>query len=147
MGRLLALDPRSSTRDILTLDPPASTSRASRAPRDHGALNPDHQPSLPLLASLDACRRHSGAVVQGRTEPDPDEQALLAAPYRHTQNIRLIAGAGDRTYSFHHILMRDAVYSAVPKERRARDHERFGAALERRSGDRGHSGRPAGPVQ
>jgi len=46
------------------------------------------------------------------------------------------SGAADRSYSFHHILMRDAVYSAVPKERRARDHERFGDALERRSGDR-----------
>ena len=44
--------------------------------------------------------------------------------------------AGGRSYGFHHILMRDAVYFAVPKGRRAADHERFGEALEQRSGDR-----------
>ncbi len=41
-----------------------------------------------------------------------------------------------RTCRFRHILVRDAVYQGTPKEVRARDHERFGTALERRAEDR-----------
>ncbi|HSL11366.1 MAG TPA: BTAD domain-containing putative transcriptional regulator [Actinomycetota bacterium] len=63
-------------------------------------------------------------------------ERLDALVARDLITVDRFAGAGDRSYSFHHILMRDAVYSAVPKERRAQDHERFGDALERRSGDR-----------
>jgi GT2 family glycosyltransferase len=38
-----------------------------------------------LERALAAARRHPGAVVQGRTVPDPDEDAMLDAPRRHTQ--------------------------------------------------------------
>ena len=40
-----------------------------------------------LERALAAARRHPGAVVQGRTQPDPEERALLAASFRHTQRI------------------------------------------------------------
>jgi DNA-binding SARP family transcriptional activator len=89
------------------------------------------------------------AAVVGRSFADRDLAELLPddAPTSRKQRLDALvardliavdrfAGAASRSYSFHHILMRDAVYSAVPKERRARDHERFGDALERRSGDR-----------
>ena len=89
------------------------------------------------------------AAVVGRsfgdrdlTELRPDDNLLCrkdlldALVGRDLISFDRFTGSRDRTYSFHHILMRDAVYSAVPKERRARDHQRFGEALERRSGDR-----------
>jgi len=89
------------------------------------------------------------AAVVGRSFTDrdlaelrPDEaptsrkDRLDALVARDLVAVDRFSGAADRSYSFHHILMRDAVYSAVPKERRARDHERFGDAMERRSGDR-----------
>jgi class 3 adenylate cyclase/tetratricopeptide (TPR) repeat protein len=40
------------------------------------------------------------------------------------------------TYGFRHILIRDTTYEAMPKEIRAKLHERFGAWLESRAGDR-----------
>lgn len=38
-----------------------------------------------LENALAASERHPGAIVQGATRPDPDEQNLLLAPHRHTQ--------------------------------------------------------------
>ncbi len=44
-------------------------------------------------------------------------------------------GAG-RTYSFRHMVIRDAAYQGTSKQTRANDHERFGLALEHRAGER-----------
>src|SRR5207244_467061 len=41
-----------------------------------------------------------------------------------------------REYRFRHLLLRDAVYRAMPKELRAEVHEAFGTSLELRTGDR-----------
>jgi GT2 family glycosyltransferase len=41
-----------------------------------------------LEKALAAARRHPDAVVQGKTVPDPEEEALLRAPTRHTQWIQ-----------------------------------------------------------
>jgi DNA-binding SARP family transcriptional activator len=41
-----------------------------------------------------------------------------------------------RTFRFRHILLRDVVYQGMSKEARARDHEVFGASLERRAAER-----------
>lgn len=38
-----------------------------------------------LERAVEAARRHPGAVVQGRTLPDPCEEAMLRAPRWHTQ--------------------------------------------------------------
>jgi DNA-binding SARP family transcriptional activator/class 3 adenylate cyclase len=43
---------------------------------------------------------------------------------------------GSRTYRFRHLLIRDAAYESIPKERRAELHEQFGAWLERNAGER-----------
>ena len=44
--------------------------------------------------------------------------------------------AGEDAFRFHHILILDASYSGLPKERRAELHERFAAWAEERPGDR-----------
>jgi class 3 adenylate cyclase/tetratricopeptide (TPR) repeat protein len=44
--------------------------------------------------------------------------------------------AGDDTYKFRHILIRDAAYEAMPKETRADLHERFAGWLETAAGER-----------
>jgi class 3 adenylate cyclase/tetratricopeptide (TPR) repeat protein len=43
---------------------------------------------------------------------------------------------GDESYRFRHILLRDAAYRAMPKETRAKLHERFADWLERMAGER-----------
>lgn len=40
-----------------------------------------------------------------------------------------------RTYAFRHLVIRDAAYQATSKQTRAKDHERFGLALELRAGE------------
>jgi GT2 family glycosyltransferase len=40
-----------------------------------------------LEGALAAARRHPGAIVQGCTEPDPDEEHLLNAPHARTQRV------------------------------------------------------------
>lgn len=41
-----------------------------------------------LERALDAAGRHPGAIVQGKTQPDPDEMGIaIAAPYPRTQRI------------------------------------------------------------
>ena len=40
-----------------------------------------------LEGALAAARRHPGAVVQGRTMPDPHERHLMSAPYARSQSI------------------------------------------------------------
>ena len=44
--------------------------------------------------------------------------------------------AGEDAFRFHHILIQDASYQAIPKERRAELHARFAGWIERRAGDR-----------
>lgn len=40
-----------------------------------------------LAAALAAASEHPGAIVQGQTQPDPDEVHLMAAPHARTQSI------------------------------------------------------------
>ena len=44
-------------------------------------------PATWLERALAAARRHTGAVVQGATRPDPDETNLARAPHHETQDI------------------------------------------------------------
>ncbi|MGZ5294182.1 MAG: AAA family ATPase [Actinomycetota bacterium] len=53
----------------------------------------------------------------------------LIAPERSTL-------AGEDAFRFHHILIQDASYQAIPKERRAELHERFASWIEGHAGDR-----------
>jgi class 3 adenylate cyclase/tetratricopeptide (TPR) repeat protein len=43
---------------------------------------------------------------------------------------------GEDAFGFHHILIQEAAYHGLPKERRAELHERFAEWMERRAGDR-----------
>jgi tetratricopeptide (TPR) repeat protein/DNA-binding SARP family transcriptional activator len=47
-------------------------------------------------------------------------------------------------YAFRHLLIRDVAYQAIPRERRAQDHELLGRAMVDRTGDRQVSGETIG---
>jgi GT2 family glycosyltransferase len=62
--------------------------RATRAPVVAFTDDDCRPPPEWLERALDAARRHPGAVVQGATRPDPDEEHLeRAAPHAHTRRI------------------------------------------------------------
>lgn len=73
-----------------------------------------------------------------RPDDDPDTigAALETLVRRDMIHLERVTRPHGRVYRFHHILLRDVAYGGTPKEIRARDHERFGDALERRAGDR-----------
>jgi glycosyltransferase involved in cell wall biosynthesis len=93
------LDGHSLTSDgtlrVLRMEPGAgSASRqrnaAWRAARAELILftDDDCRPPADWLANaLQAAREHPGAIIQGATSPDPDEQHLVAAPHARTQAI------------------------------------------------------------
>jgi glycosyltransferase involved in cell wall biosynthesis len=61
--------------------------RAARAPIV-AFTDDDCRPPCDWLANaLHAAQRHPGAIVQGATQPDPDEHRLLYAPVHHKQAI------------------------------------------------------------
>ena len=61
--------------------------RRARAPLVAFTDDDCRPPPAWLERALAAARRHPGAIVQGRTVPDPEEQPLLAAPHARTQRI------------------------------------------------------------
>jgi DNA-binding SARP family transcriptional activator/tetratricopeptide (TPR) repeat protein len=72
--------------------------------------------------------------------PDDDAEridaALEALIHRDLIHLERVSRPHGRVYRFHHILLRDVAYRGIPKQIRARDHERFGDALELAAGDR-----------
>jgi DNA-binding SARP family transcriptional activator/tetratricopeptide (TPR) repeat protein len=72
--------------------------------------------------------------------PDADAaqvaSALDSLGRRDFLQLQRFSRPGSRLYAFRHILMRDVVYQAIPKEVRADDHERLGRALIDRAGER-----------
>ncbi len=80
-----------------------------------------HETTAAELASLaqDEVRRHLESLV--RKELVRPDRPLFS---------------GERAFIFRHLLIRDAAYEAVPKEVRARLHERYADWLERRVGER-----------
>lgn len=72
----------------------------------------------------------------------PDEDAtqttaaLDALCRRDLLELQRFSRPGSRWYTFRHILIRDVVYQAIPREARAADHERFGRARIERAGER-----------
>jgi hypothetical protein len=61
--------------------------RAARAPVIAFTDDDCRPPPGWLEAALSAARRHPGAIVQGATEPDPEEAHLLRAPHARTQRV------------------------------------------------------------
>jgi tetratricopeptide (TPR) repeat protein len=89
------------------------------------------------------------AAVVGREFSDedledlhPDDRAaemtaaLDALCRRDLLVLQRLSSPGNRWYAFRHVLMLDVVYQAIPREVRARDHERFGRGLIDRAGER-----------
>lgn len=96
-ARLLAEHPLAHSGQLtaLTFDPgtgsPAQRRnagwRAAQAPLIAFTDDDCRPPPDWLANALEAARGHSGAIVQGRTTPDPDEHTLLLAPHARTQRI------------------------------------------------------------
>jgi glycosyltransferase involved in cell wall biosynthesis len=61
--------------------------RSARAPLIAFTDDDCRPPADWLEAALAAARRHPGAIVQGATEPDPEEEHLLRAPHARTQRV------------------------------------------------------------
>jgi GT2 family glycosyltransferase len=62
--------------------------RAARAPVVLFTDDDCRPPHDWLAHALAAAARHPGAIVQGATQPDPDERHLVAAPHARTQAIQ-----------------------------------------------------------
>ena len=77
--------------------------------------------------------RDAVAVLQG--EPDLDVALQSLVRKQLLQPARSTVGGAD-AYRFGHLLIRDAAYSAIPKEVRADLHRRFAGWLEEASGER-----------
>ncbi len=73
--------------------------------------------AFPALAALDVGRALESLVDKDFLRPDRDAH-------------------GERTFRFHHLLMRDAAYDGMSKLNRAFAHEAFAAVLEQRTGER-----------
>ncbi len=61
--------------------------RAARAPSVLFTDDDCRPPRDWLAGALAAAARHPGTIVQGATQPDPDEAHLVAAPHARTQTI------------------------------------------------------------
>jgi class 3 adenylate cyclase len=80
----------------------------------------------------------AGAILEltrsgDRAELEQHVRALVRRQVIEPEGARF---AGDETYSFEHILVRDVAYQAMLKELRADLHERFATWLERTAGER-----------
>lgn len=69
--------------------------RAARAPLVVFTDDDCRPPADWLERVLQAAAERPGLIVQGQTRPDPDEWALLRAPFRHTQFITPPSGYGE----------------------------------------------------
>jgi class 3 adenylate cyclase/tetratricopeptide (TPR) repeat protein len=121
--------------DLSQVAVPASIQALLAARLDH--LRPDEQAVLGTAAVIGK-EFWWGAVADlspedGRPSVGSRLQTLvrkgLILPERSTL-------AGQDAFRFHHILIRDASYQALSKERRAELHEAFASWVERHSGDR-----------
>jgi DNA-binding SARP family transcriptional activator/class 3 adenylate cyclase/tetratricopeptide (TPR) repeat protein len=80
---------------------------------------------------------HDGSVTNlVQVGADDVQRQLLALVRRDLVRPDRSVFAGERGYRFRHILIRDAAYESIPKERRAILHERHAAWLEARTADR-----------
>ncbi len=69
----------------------------------------------------------------------PELESELAAHLESLADRNLLDRAPGESFRFHHLLVRDAAYRSVPKQRRAELHERFAAWIEARPGRQGRA--------
>jgi class 3 adenylate cyclase/tetratricopeptide (TPR) repeat protein len=89
-------------------------------------------------ASVEGKVFHRGAVLELAPEllrPEVPGQ-LLTLQRKELIRPSRSDFAGDDAFRFRHLLIRDAAYDAIPKQRRAELHERFAAWLEAAAGER-----------
>lgn len=93
-----------------------------------------------VLEAASVVGREFGLGDLSDVRPDMDSDdiggALDALCRRGLLDLRRFTGRGSSSYAFRHLLIRDVAYGAVPRDRRARDHERLGRALADRAGAR-----------
>jgi class 3 adenylate cyclase/tetratricopeptide (TPR) repeat protein/DNA-binding winged helix-turn-helix (wHTH) protein len=93
---------------------------------------PDHERALLAHASVEGTQFHRGAL--DALTPDslaPDvERGLTALVRRDLIRPDRATFVDDETFRFRHMLIRDAAYRSLPKERRAELHQRFAGWLE-----------------
>jgi class 3 adenylate cyclase len=79
-----------------------------------------------------------GAVRELLPEPDRANAGSLVRSLVRKELVREIRSTipGEDAFEFRHILIRDAAYAAIPKERRADQHRRFADWCVRMAGDR-----------
>jgi DNA-binding SARP family transcriptional activator/tetratricopeptide (TPR) repeat protein len=133
-GVLVREDGRwSAVRDLATFPVPPTIQALLAARLDQ--LSSDERTALEA-AAVEGKVFHASSVTElsGRH----DHAAALASLVRKelVRPERRPVFAGERSYRFRHLMIRDAAYEAIPKETRARLHERHVAWLEERTGER-----------
>ena len=99
---------------------------------------PDHERALLAHASVEGTEFHRGALDALAPESlAPDvERGLTALVRRDLIRPDRSTFVDDDTFRFRHILIRDAAYRSLPKERRAVLHRRFAEWLEQTAASR-----------
>ena len=88
-------------------------------------------------AAVEGRMFHRSAVASLVSNPRQQVGShLLALVRRELVRADRADFSGDDGFRFVHILVRDAAYEAIPKQRRAALHERYGRWLEAKAGDR-----------
>ena len=99
---------------------------------------PGDERALLVLASVEGTQFHRSAIRELAPEvPEAFlERSLAALVRRDVIRPDQSSFAGDEAYRFRHLLIRDAAYRSLSKAKRADQHERFAAWLERMAADR-----------
>jgi class 3 adenylate cyclase/tetratricopeptide (TPR) repeat protein len=123
------------TRDLaeVTVPPTIQLLLAARLDRLDGA-----ERSVIERGAVEGKVFHTGAVITlspERLRPTVQSR-LLALARKELIRPDRAEFAGEDAFRFRHLLIRDAAYHALPKEKRADLHERFAGWLERAAGER-----------
>jgi predicted ATPase/class 3 adenylate cyclase/DNA-binding winged helix-turn-helix (wHTH) protein len=99
---------------------------------------PDHERALLAHAAVEGTVFHRGALdalMPGAAEPaiERDLSALVRRDLICPDRSSFVV---DEAFRFRHILIRDAAYRSLPKERRAGLHQRFAGWIEQAAGSR-----------
>ena len=99
---------------------------------------PDHERALLAHASVEGHVFHRGALdaLMPGSVPSTVERDLSALVRRDLISPDLSSFVVDEAFRFRHILIRDAAYRSLPKERRAGLHQRFAEWVEQTAGSR-----------
>jgi predicted ATPase len=99
---------------------------------------PSDERALLVLASVEGTQFHRSAIRElAREVPEAFlERSLAALVRRDVIRPDQSSFAGDEAYRFRHLLIRDAAYRSLSQAKRAEQHERLAAWLERMAADR-----------